>query len=99
MKHVEQLIKYRPSPHWTRLATASVFAIALAGCGGGGGGDATVVTPTPSVPTVSVPTGTKILLRPSEVLSGIANPPVLKVAKNALRSLLQHSHMRGGRFA
>ena len=41
----------------------------------------------------------QLLLRPSEVLSGIANPPVLKVAKNALRSLLQHSHMRGGRFA
>jgi hypothetical protein len=40
-----------------------------------------------------------LLLRPSEVLSGIANPPILKVAKNALRSLLQHSHMRGGRFA
>lgn len=91
MKHVEQLIKYRPSPHWTRLATASVFAIALAGCGGGGGGDATVVTPTPSVPTVSVPTGTKIVLTsttPSaqfaaltpavpEVKVSISSPPVV----------------------
>jgi OmcA/MtrC family decaheme c-type cytochrome len=61
MNHVEPLIKYRPSPHWTRLATASALAIALAGCGGGGGGDAAVVTPTPVVPTVpavTAPTGT-----------------------------------------
>lgn len=34
-----------------------------------------------------------ILLRPCEVLSGIANPTVLEVARYALRILLQHRHM------
>jgi hypothetical protein len=36
------------------------------------------------------------LLRPDEVLSGILNTPILEVAHNALRILLQHHHMSAG---
>jgi len=38
-------------------------------------------------------TSGELLLRPCEVLSGIANPPILEVAHDALRVLLQHRHM------
>ena len=41
----------------------------------------------------------RLLLRPCEVLSGIANPAILEVAQNALRGLLQHGHVRACRFA
>jgi hypothetical protein len=39
-----------------------------------------------------------LLLRPCEVLSSIAHPPILEVAHNALRVLLQHRHVLVGRF-
>ena len=39
---------------------------------------------------------TTLLLRPDEVLSGILNTPILEVAHNALRILLQHHHMSAG---
>ena len=94
MQHVEQLIKNRPSPHWMRLASASLFAITIAGCGGGGGGDAAVVIPTPSVPTVTAPTGTAAVsvasltaaqfaaLTPTVTVGGVAinSPPVVTFA-------------------
>ena len=35
----------------------------------------------------------RLLIRPCEVLSRIANPTILEVANNALRVLLQHRHM------
>ena len=41
---------------------------------------------------------TYLLLRPYEVLSGIANPPVLEVGHNALRGLLQHRHVVASRL-
>ncbi len=37
-----------------------------------------------------------LLLRPDEVLSGILDAPVLEVAHDALRVLLQHRHMGAG---
>jgi|GEM_PF-591333 len=40
-----------------------------------------------------------LLLRPYEVLSGVANAAILKVAHNSLGVLLQHHHMLVGRFA
>ena len=40
-----------------------------------------------------------LLLRPCEVLSGIADATILKVAHNSLRVLLQHRHMLVGSFA
>ena len=94
MKHVEPLIKYRPSPHWTRLAAASLFAITLAGCGGGGGSDSSGVVPSPTVPTVAVPTGTSPVnvanltavqfaaLTPAVTVGGVAinSPPVVTFA-------------------
>ncbi len=39
MKYFDQSINRRPSPHWTKLAAASLLAVAaLAGCGGGSDG-------------------------------------------------------------
>jgi hypothetical protein len=35
----------------------------------------------------------RLLLRPDEVLSGIAHPAILEVAHHALRVLLQHRHV------
>ena len=39
-----------------------------------------------------------LLLRPCEVSSRISNPPILKVAHNALGVLLQHRHVIVGGF-
>ena len=38
----------------------------------------------------------ELLLRPDEILSGILDAPVLEVAHDALRVLLQHRHMSAG---
>lgn len=37
MKYFDLSSKSRPSPHWVKLAAASLLAVALAGCGGGDG--------------------------------------------------------------
>jgi hypothetical protein len=42
---------------------------------------------------------TDLLLRPYEVLSCVANPAILEVAHNSLRSFLQHRHMLVGGLA
>lgn len=92
MKQSEQSIKYRPSFHWSRLATASVMALALAGCGGGNGDDTTSVTPV--APGVTAPTGTAPVtvtnltpaqfaaLTPTVTVGGVAvnSPPVVSFA-------------------
>ncbi|MCD2789128.1 NAD(P)H-dependent oxidoreductase [Pseudomonas aeruginosa] len=43
--------------------------------------------------------GGKLLIRPNEVLSGIAHARVLKVADHTLRIVVQHPHMRTGCLA
>lgn len=53
MKQTELSRKTRSSPHWTRLAAASLVALAIAGCGGGS--DAPVVTPPVVTPPVVTP--------------------------------------------
>ena len=40
-----------------------------------------------------------LLIRPNEVLSGIAHARVLKVADHTLRIVVQHPHMRTGCLA
>ena len=41
----------------------------------------------------------ELLIRPNEVLSGIAHARVLKVADHTLRIVVQHPHMRTGCLA
>ncbi|TSA13972.1 MAG: OmcA/MtrC family decaheme c-type cytochrome [Comamonadaceae bacterium] len=53
MKQIELSSKTRSSPHWTKLAAASLVALAIAGCGGGS--DAPVVTPPVVTPPVVTP--------------------------------------------
>jgi OmcA/MtrC family decaheme c-type cytochrome len=95
MKHAEQSIHQRPSPHWAKYAAASILSVVLAACGGGGS-DAPVVpvTPTPSLPTVTAPAGTLPVnvaslspaqfaaLTPSVTIGGVAinSPPVVVFA-------------------
>lgn len=57
MKHAEQSVHPRPSPHWTRYAAVGLLAMAIAGCGGGGGEDTAVVPPGPTIPSVTPPAG------------------------------------------
>lgn len=40
-----------------------------------------------------------LLIRPDEVLSGIANTPILKVGDNSLRRALEQSHVLVGGIA
>ena len=53
MKQTELSRKTRSSPHWTKLAAASLVALFIAGCGGGS--DAPVVTPPVVTPPVVTP--------------------------------------------
>jgi len=86
VKQIDLSSKTRSTPQWTKLAAASLVALAIAGCGGGS--DAPVVTPpvvTPPVVTPPVvvvppvdapPAGTAVLT------AAAANPATSNTAAN-----------------
>ncbi len=83
MKQIETSSKTRSSPHWTKLAAASVVALFIAGCGGGSDAPAPVVTPPVVTPPVVVvppvdapPAGTAVLT------AAAANPATTNTAAN-----------------
>ena len=51
------------------------------------------------IPCAASATLCQLLIRPNEVLSGIAHARVLKVADHTLRIVVQHPHMRTGCLA
>ena len=83
MKQIELSSKTRSSPHWTKLAAASLVALFIAGCGGGSDAPAPVVTPPVVTPPVVVvppvdapPAGTAVLT------AAAANPATTNTAAN-----------------
>ena len=83
MKQIALSNKTRPSPHWTKLAAASLVALFIAGCGGGSDAPAPVVVPPVVTPPVVVvppvdapPAGTAVLT------AAAANPATSNTAAN-----------------
>ncbi len=82
MKQMDLSSKVKPSPHWTKLAAASLAALAIAGCGGGSDAPAPVVPPPVVPPPVVVvpvdapPSGTAVLT------AAAASPATTNTAAN-----------------
>ena len=90
MKYFDQSSKNRPSPHWAKLAAASVLAAALVGCGGGSSGPAGPPGPTgpPATPGVDATAVVKLATLSADQFAAtafnaqvtsvtIASPPVV----------------------
>ncbi len=79
MKYFDQSSKNRPSPHWTKLAAASLLAVAaLAGCGGGSTGSPGPAGP-PGVAGAPGAPG-------NNGLDGTNAIPVVRIASNTVAS-------------